>query len=135
MSGMTVAGGPDMLERHRPQWSPLLVSGMTFITEYRQDSQVTASMEPALGERDDEVLGLTWELTDMASMEPALGERDDVARERGVPPATRASMEPALGERDDVNLRAMAGLGQLASMEPALGERDDVHKGIREWHG
>ena len=36
-----------------PQWSPLLVSGMTSNQTMRLRYHATAAMEPALGERDD----------------------------------------------------------------------------------
>ena len=37
----------------RPQWSPLVVSGMTLRPVHDADAVERAAMEPARGERDD----------------------------------------------------------------------------------
>ena len=48
-----LGGRPSPIE---PQWSPLLVSGMTtWLTRLGQVTGLGAAMEPAPGERDDAV--------------------------------------------------------------------------------
>src|SRR5260221_9449406 len=74
VSGMTSAHCPALKVRHWPQWSPLLVSGMTRVGDDPVQLEV-AAMEPALGERDDQGYGCTLADEREAAMEPALGER------------------------------------------------------------
>ena len=78
VSGMTWVHDGDGNIHWGPQWSPLVVSGMTWWVPPGGDTGAQAAMEPARGERDDQTSHGTHYRWMRAAMEPARGERDDV---------------------------------------------------------
>ena len=63
VSGMTLANCANASSCGTPQWSPLVVSGMTLRAAQSRARGYSAAMEPARGERDDandDVLQDTW---------------------------------------------------------------------------
>ena len=77
VSGMTGWTGCVASELAVPQWSPLVVSGMTRAQVVHGHAHQVAAMEPAPGERDDDPPRARPGLGAAAAMEPARGERDD----------------------------------------------------------
>src|SRR5258706_8794694 len=86
-----------------PQWSPLLVSGMTGIGRTVDVPAAQAAMEPALGERDDQQSYGTSSIVFAAPQwSPLLvSGMTGIDGARVGFPDCGAAMEPALGERDD----------------------------------
>ncbi len=73
----TTAAGNECIP-FRPQWSPLLKSGMTGLPGAGVELPDPAAMEPAPEERDDQVAQVPGARADRrAAMEPAPEERDD----------------------------------------------------------
>ncbi len=76
VSGMTTSQVVHRYSTRGPQWSPLLVSGMTMMRLEQQGVEYYAAMEPALGERDDgsrKTSLLTWEDTGAREQSPDQG--------------------------------------------------------------
>ena len=85
-----------------PQWSPLVVSGMTLVSDIWRRVFGTAAMEPARGERDDvHSPVLVFATLVQPQWSPLVVSGMTLRSPQGPDPAAPAAMEPARGERDD----------------------------------
>ena len=100
VSGMTFARRNRLKDEIWPQWSPLVVSGMTRGFHPRSQVRAPAAMEPARGERDDCRASAGCWRGEMPQWSP-LVVSGMTRRARAMSQQSYAAMEPARGERDD----------------------------------
>src|SRR6266567_5044641 len=119
---------PRLTPVSRPQWSPLLKSGMTVRHVRRLVDRLVAAMEPAPEERDDGAVPAGgYGRGHRAAMDPAPEERDDQSNLVNAHGSFLPQWSPLLKSGMTRALRALVMLDPVAAMEPAPEERDDRH--------